>query len=159
MEEPGRLQSMGWLRVRQDWATSLSLCFLKKRFFFRPSLQFVTILLLLYGLFWPWGTWDLKLLDQRLNPHPLAVKGKVLTTGPPGKLFFHLVWDYLVSVFKSQLKKISKKSGSYLCIELYHGEYKVSLPGSSVCGILQARILEWVAIPFSRGSSKPRDRT
>ena len=26
-------------------------------------------------------------------------------------------------------------------------------------GILQARILEWVAFPFSRGSSKPRDRT
>ena len=25
--------------------------------------------------------------------------------------------------------------------------------------ILQARILEWVAIPFSRGSSQPRDRT
>ena len=32
-------------------------------------------------------------------------------------------------------------------------------PGSSVHGILQARILEWVAIPFSRGSSWPRDRT
>ena len=31
--------------------------------------------------------------------------------------------------------------------------------GSSVCGILQARVLEWVAIPFSRGSSQPRDRT
>ena len=34
-----------------------------------------------------------------------------------------------------------------------------SLPGSSVHGILQARILEWVAIPFSRGSSWPRDWT
>ena len=30
---------------------------------------------------------------------------------------------------------------------------------SSVHGILQARILEWVAIPFSRGSFQPRDRT
>ena len=28
-----------------------------------------------------------------------------------------------------------------------------------VCGILQARILEWVAVPFSRGSSQPRDQT
>ena len=28
-----------------------------------------------------------------------------------------------------------------------------------VHGILQARILEWVAFPFSRGSSQPRDRT
>jgi len=33
------------------------------------------------------------------------------------------------------------------------------LPGSSVCGISQARILDWVAISFSRGSSWPRDRT
>ena len=33
-----------------------------------------------------------------------------------------------------------------------------SPPGSSVHGILQARILEWVSIPFSRGSSWPRDR-
>ena len=34
-----------------------------------------------------------------------------------------------------------------------------SPPGSSVHGILQARILGWVAIPFSRGSSWPRDLT
>ena len=33
------------------------------------------------------------------------------------------------------------------------------LPGSSVHGILQARILEWVAISFSRESSRSRDRT
>ena len=34
-----------------------------------------------------------------------------------------------------------------------------SLPGSSVHGIFQARIMEWVAISFSRGSSWPRDQT
>ena len=34
-----------------------------------------------------------------------------------------------------------------------------SLPGSSVHGIFQARVLEWVAISFSRRSSQPRDRT
>ena len=34
-----------------------------------------------------------------------------------------------------------------------------SLTGSSVRGIFQARVLEWVAIAFSRGSSWPRDRT
>ena len=32
-------------------------------------------------------------------------------------------------------------------------------PGSSVHGILQTRILEWVAIPFPGGSSQPRDQT
>ena len=34
-----------------------------------------------------------------------------------------------------------------------------SLPGSIVYGILQARILKWVAMPFSGGSSQPRDQT
>ena len=34
-----------------------------------------------------------------------------------------------------------------------------SLPGSSVHGIFKARVLEWVAISFSRGSSQPRDQT
>ena len=34
-----------------------------------------------------------------------------------------------------------------------------NLLGFSVHGILQARILEWIAISFSRGSSRPRDRT
>ena len=32
-----------------------------------------------------------------------------------------------------------------------------SPPGSSVHGILQARILEWVVMPSSKGSSQPRD--
>ena len=34
-----------------------------------------------------------------------------------------------------------------------------STPGSAVCGVSQARILDWVAISFSRGSSQPRDQT
>ena len=36
------------------------------------------------------------------------------------------------------------------CLTLYNGLYTVH-------GILQARILEWVAIPFSGGSSQPKD--
>ena len=34
-----------------------------------------------------------------------------------------------------------------------------SPPASSVHRLLQARILEWAAVPFSRGSSRPRDQT
>ena len=34
-----------------------------------------------------------------------------------------------------------------------------NLPGSSVCGIFQARILKWVAISYSMGSFLPKDRT
>ena len=43
-----------------------------------------------------------------------------------------------------------------LCLTL-HNPMDCSLPGSSIHGILQARILEWVARPSSRGSSAPQD--
>ena len=46
------------------------------------------------------------------------------------------------------------QSGSTLCDPM-----DCSLPGSSVHGILQARILECVTLPFSRGTSLPRDQT
>ena len=45
-----------------------------------------------------------------------------------------------------------------LCPTLCH-PMDCSPPGSSVHGILQARILEWIVIPFSRGSSQSKDQT
>ena len=42
------------------------------------------------------------------------------------------------------------------CQTLYN-PMNCNLPGSSMCGIIQAGILEWVAIPFSRGSFGPRN--
>ena len=51
-------------------------------------------------------------------------------------------------------------SRSLLVIHLKYSDcIDYSPPGSSVHGILQARILEWVAMPSSRGSSWPRDQT
>ena len=44
-------------------------------------------------------------------------------------------------------------------VQLFASPVDCSPPGSSLHGILQVRILEWVAIPFSRGSSQPRDQT
>ena len=44
------------------------------------------------------------------------------------------------------------------CLTLYH-PMDCSLPDSSVHGVLQARIVEWVVISCSRGSSGPRNRT
>ena len=78
-------------------------------------------------------------------------------------LSFHISTYYELSVFyvASQssmqllfewLKVKAAQSCPTLCNPL-----DCSLPGSSVHGILQARILEWVTIPFSRGSSQPRD--
>ena len=57
------------------------------------------------------------------------------------------LWGCIVKVKVTQLC-------STLCDLMDH-----SLPGSSVHGILQARILEWVAIPFSSRSSRSRDQT
>ena len=61
------------------------------------------------------------------------------------------------------------KTSGYICIYMHARSLQscltlcdpidCSLPGSSVYGILQARILEWVDMPSSRGSSWPRDRT
>ena len=62
----------------------------------------------------------------------------------------------IVSLIPNGTRKAKVKSLSrvQLCDPVDH-----SLPGFSVHGILQARILEWVAISFSRGSSQPRDQT
>ena len=59
-----------------------------------------------------------------------------------------MAYDWYVKV------KVKLLSCVRLCDPVDH-----SPPGSSVHGILQARILEWVDISFSRGSSWPRDRT
>ena len=56
-----------------------------------------------------------------------------------------------------KLQLLGKVKVAQSCLTLCH-PMDHSLPGSSVHGILQARILEWVIIPFSRGSSCPRNQ-
>ena len=56
-------------------------------------------------------------------------------------------WPWAESKFKFQLCPILRDP------------VDCSPPGSSVHGIPQARILEWIAIPFSRDSSQPMDQT
>ena len=68
-----------------------------------------------------------------------------LTTEPPGKPFY---------IFTSVQFSSVTQSCPTLCDPM-----NCSLPGCSVHGILQARMLEWVAISFSRGSSQPRNQT
>ena len=86
---------------------------------------------------------------------------------------FRIDWFDLLAVqgsLKSLLQHHNLKT-SIIVLLLIRKERKVqscltlcnhmdcSLPGSSVHGIFQARVLEWVAISFCRGSSWPRDRT
>ena len=69
------------------------------------------------------------------------------------------VWDWEESWFLSNCKKWSEvKWVPQSCLTLCD-PIDCSLQGSSVHGIFQARVLDWVVTSFSRGSSRPRDRT
>ena len=79
-------------------------------------------------------------------------------------------WGWLTSLFTCTLLGILTTatqepipiSRSLLCTKscpTFCDPHDYSPPDSSVHGILQPRILEWIAIPFSRGSSWPRDET
>ena len=62
-------------------------------------------------------------------------------------------WIQIITLYTSNVCSVAKSCPS-LCDTM-----DCSPPGFSVHGILQARILEWVAISFSRRSSWPRDQT
>ena len=66
-----------------------------------------------------------------------------------------LPWAWLAVDFTVEMLRLC--SVAQLCLTLPPSE--LSPPGSSLHGISQARVLEWVAISFSRGSSWPRDWT
>ena len=62
-------------------------------------------------------------------------------------------------VWKYNMKKVKSESVSHSSCPALCDPMDRSPPDSSVHGILQARILEWIPIPFSRGSYQPRDGT
>ena len=68
-----------------------------------------------------------------------------------GRLLLSMICDFKILM---KVKMLVTQTCLTLCDPV-----DCCLPGSSVHGILQARILEWIAIPLSRGSSLPRDRT
>ena len=67
-------------------------------------------------------------------------------------------WTYLKKQIITADNWLNLCLVAQLCPTLCH-PMDCSPPGFSVHGILQARILEWVAIPFSRGSSWSKDWT
>ena len=52
-----------------------------------------------------------------------------------------------------KIKRLVESENASCSVQLFGDSMDCSPPGSSVHGILQARMLEWVAISFSRGSS------
>ena len=157
MEEPGRLQSMRLLRVGHNWATSLSLF-----------------------SFFPTFTFHFHALEKEMATHSCALAWRIPGTEEPGGLpsmGSHRVghnWRDLAAAaaaanpwnYYSDLMFIIFMHIFIIPLYMWN-EVKVAQSCLTVCdpmdyivhGILQARILEWVAIPFSRGSSQPRDRT
>ena len=88
-------------------------------------------------------------------------------------LFLTFTWNSCsISSQEIRYAGVSSQAGHYWAESQQNGQSEVaqscptlwdpvdcSPPGSSIHGIPQARILEWVAISFSRGSPQPRDRT
>ena len=84
-------------------------------------------------------------LTQGSNPGPLHWWMDFFTSKPPGKP---------THIFESESESEVAQPCLTLCDPM-----DCSLPDSSVYGVFQARILEWVAISFSRRFSQPRDWT
>ena len=71
----------------------------------------------------------------------------------------YCLWKFFFSTGRAQWNCHEKWSeAAQSCLTLCN-PMDCSLPGSSIHGIFQARILEWVAISFSRGAFRPRDWT
>ena len=100
-------------------------------------------------------TFHFHALEKEMATHSSVLAWRIPGTEDPGGLpsmGLHRVrhdWSYLAAA-AAKLFQLSLT----LCDPM-----DCSLPGSSVHGILQVRILEWVAISSSRGSSWARDRT
>ena len=113
-------------------------------------------------------TFHFHALEKEMATHSSILAWRSPGTGEPSGLLsmgLHRVghdWRNLAAAAASMITKglpyiVSEGSHSVVSGSLRsHGH---SPPGSSVRGIFQARILEGVAISFSKGSSQPRDRT
>ena len=110
----------------------------------------------------PCSGWSLCLLLQSYwgnrEDSGISWKGKwirycIINTGLPSKVSSPLVYTLYVKLHSVHFSSVAQSCPT-LCDPM-----DCSLPGSSIRGILQTRVLEWVAISFSRRSSQPRDRT
>ena len=119
----------------------------KPLLFLAPAPSWIQLLSIRVTLFYSWGCYKI----ARLRNSPLAFCCQQSMLPPKSG----------VLVIAKSLKKISLQlcaKSLQSCLTLCN-PMDCSLPGVFVHGILQAIILEWVAISFSRRSSRPRDWT
>ena len=156
--EPGGLPSMGSHRVGHDWSDSAAAAvvslFSPKRLLPLDSLtsHFPGSLLFYLPTFqtlWP-ATISTLILNQQCYPRYLArFHFPLFFTVTPKQFLFNFHQGGQLNV--RMLRRFSRVQ---LCDPMDY-----SPPHSSVHGVLQARMLEWVTMTFSRGSSWPRNQT
>ena len=116
------------------------------------------------------------LLEKEMATHSSILAWKIPWTEDPGRLQSKWQNSSLWLAFSLSLNRNSYfnigrcvslflyhslfllLSSYVVCVQVFWDPMDCSTTGSSAHGILQARILEWVAISFSRGSSPPRDQ-
>ena len=167
-EEPGRLQSMESRRVRHDWATfTFHFHALEKEMAPHSSVLAWRIPRTeepgrlpstgSHRVKHDWSDLPAAAAARHFAQKPLSLIDlwmQSLFFFPP--FFFSFSGINLLKIFL--YRRCFEVLVAQLCLTLCN-PVDCSLPGSSVQGTLQARIVEWVAIPFYRGSSWPRDRT
>ena len=87
-----------------------------------------------------------------IKPVSPVLAGRLFTTEPPGK---PTAW--LLDMQRSLI--VNCQSLSCVRTLFFATPWTITMPGSSVHRVLLVRLLEWVAISFSRGASWPRDWT
>ena len=98
-------------------------------------------------MFAPWKKSYDKARQQRLKSRDITLPTKV-------RIVKAMVFPVVMYGCEKKESEVAQS-----CPTLCNPWTVCSLPGSSVHGIFQARVLEWVAISFSRGSSRPKDWT
>ena len=126
-------------------------------------------------------------LERAMVTHSGILAWRIPWTGEPGGLENNALYPPcigfdILKIISTEMNSVLKKLTLGICrgdLNLGHqevaehrgavlvaqssptlcGPMDCSPPGSSVHGVLQATILEWVSMPFSRGSSRPMNRT
>ena len=141
-EKPGGLQSIGSQRVGHNWSdyadTHIHLCFQlyghPVNFHVSVAMEFI----------------QQKLIVLHINKYTVCLEKvpayQILTWSLS---LWYEKWNWFFLINYSMFSVKISQSRPTLCNPM----------GWMVHGVLQARILEWVAFPYSRGSSQPRDQT
>ena len=100
----------------------------------------------------------LALAGRYKPPTSFCHKPYEITLEPQSRAPHLLSAGRVIHSHKHTVELVSESEVAQSCLTLCD-PMDCSLPGSSIHGIFQAGVLEWVAISFSRGSSQPGDRT